>query len=103
MQYYTFELSDEVKDLCIIVTPFGKYRYLRVPVGMKKSPDFAQEIVEDIFRDVEQRDWYIDDIDCFDSSWESHLLTLERVFTHLQDNGYTANPLKCEWRVTETD
>ncbi len=98
MQYYTFELDEESKDVCTIATPFGKFKNNRLQMGLKWSPDFAQEVMENIFQEVEDAKVYIDDIGAF--SRGKHNTHICRILTLLQDNGFSVNPLKCEWAVT---
>ena len=59
--------------------------------------------MENIFRDVEDADIYIDDVGAFSNDWKSHFELIDTILNKLESNGFTINPLKCEWAVQETD
>jgi hypothetical protein len=92
MQYYTFELDEESQDLCTIVTPFGKYKYLRLPMGLKCLPDIAQGAMENVLSDIEDADIYIDDDGAFSDNWDHHVNLIATILRRLRENGFTINP-----------
>ena len=79
MQYYTFELDEESRKLCTIVTPFGPFCYNRVPMGLKNSPGYAQAWMEEVLRGIQDTECYIDNIGIFSTSWKYHLATVDKV------------------------
>ena len=99
MQYYTFVLDEPSRNLC--TTPFGLYRYCRLPMGVSEFPDIATEKMHSVLDDIEGIEFYMDDIGVFSSAWPTHLSLLLTVLGRLEQVGFTVNPLKCEWAVQE--
>ena len=65
-------------------------------MGIKQSSDNAQEVMENLFCDLNDVEIYIDDIGCFSSTFETHIQTLNIILTCLEQNRFTVNPAKCE-------
>jgi hypothetical protein len=103
MQYYTFELDEESQDLCTIVTPFGKYKNLRLPMGLKCSPDIAQAVMVNVLSGIKDADVYIDDVGASSDDWDHHVNLIATILQRLSENVFTMNPLKYEWAIKETD
>jgi hypothetical protein len=85
MQYCTFELDEESQDLCTIVTPFGNYKYLRLPMGLKCSPDIAQAAMENVLSDIEDADVYNDDVGAFSDDWNHHVNLIATISWRLRE------------------
>jgi hypothetical protein len=103
MQYDMFELDKESQDLCTIITPFGKYKYLGLPMGLKCSPDIAQAAMENVLSDIDNAGVYINDVGAFSNDWDHYVNLFATILRQLHENDFTINPLKCEWAVKETE
>jgi hypothetical protein len=51
--YYTIRLDPMAVEMCTIIFPFGKYCYLRLPMGMSGSADIFQAEMMDLIETLE--------------------------------------------------
>jgi hypothetical protein len=62
MGYYTIKLDSDAQKWCTTVTPFGKYQYLKLPMGISFSPVNFQENMSDLLPHLNFVRTYLDDI-----------------------------------------
>ncbi len=72
-------------------------------MGLKCSPDIAQAAMKNVLSGIEDADVYIDDVGAFADDQDHHVNLIANILWRLRENGFTINPLKCEWAVKETD
>jgi hypothetical protein len=95
MGYYTIRLLPDSQKLCTIVTPFGKYQYLRLSMGISCSPDIFQEKMSDLMQHLDLVRTYLDDLLVISSgTLDDHLEKMEVVFKLLSDKGLRVNAEK---------
>ncbi len=81
---YIFKLNVKSKELCVIVTPFGKCKYLQLLMVLNFVPEFFQHFPEDVLYDVDNINVCSDNIGTFFYTWEQLLLLLDKKFYQLK-------------------
>ena len=105
MGYYNIRLDPESSSLCTLVLPWGKYKYLRLPMGIKNSPDIFQQKISDLMEGLE--DFiraYLDDILIITKgTYQDHLDKVTEVLNRLQKAGLQVNLPKSKIAVQELE
>jgi hypothetical protein len=104
MGYYNIKLSNDASKLCTIITPFGKYEYLRLPMGISIAPDIFQDRMCQLFEDLESVRAFMDDLLVVSrGTYEEHLQELEIVLKRLAKAGLKCKIDKCLFCQPEID
>ena len=104
MGYYHIELTPNSSKLCTIILPWGKYEYIRLPMGLCNSPDIFQEKMSDLMTGLEFVRVYIDDLLVITkSTWEDHLLKLSKVFDRMSECGLKVNIKKSSFGQSQIE
>jgi hypothetical protein len=95
--YYQVPVRKEDQDKTAFISPFGKYRFTRMPFGLKGAPTTFQRLMDSILDGLQDStSAYIDDIVIRSVDWKSHCEHLIEVLSRLRRDGLTAKPRKCQ-------
>ena len=84
MGYYTIRLDPDASKSCTIIFPWGKYSYLKLPMGIVGSPDIFQGKMSELMVALKFVKTYLDDLLCItQASLDDHLERLREVLTRL--------------------
>lgn len=68
--FYQIQLDKESSRLLTFNTPFGRYCYLRMPMGIKSAPEVYQRRMEQVFEGIQGVKVIMDDIITYGSNQE---------------------------------
>ena len=95
--FHQIEVEEGSKDITTFTCPWGKYRYNRMPFGLKNSPAVFQHLMEKVLElCCEYAAVYIDII-VYSKNWSEHMQHLREVLKVLRKAGLTPCPSKCAW------
>ena len=94
--YLQLPVDDDSKDLLVINTPKGLFRYNRLPYGVSVAPAIFQSVMDRILHNLPVA-CYLDDILISAATVEEHDVLVEKVLQRLQDAGIHLHEEKCQF------
>jgi hypothetical protein len=94
-------LSEESSFVTTFATPFGRYRFLRLPFGICSAPEVYQQTMIQLFGDLSGVEIYLDDFFVWGETREEHDDRLKAVFDRCAQVNLKLNATKCKFLQPE--
>lgn len=99
--FWQVKLDGESAKLTTFSTPFGNYRFNRLPFGLNVSTQAYQRIVTEIFKGIDGVVMYVDDILVYAPDKTILQERLRKVLDACKRYKLRLNKSKCTWEQTE--
>ena len=92
--YFQVPLDRRDQDLTCFITPWGRYRMLRLPQGLSVSGDEYNRRGDQALSGIPRTCKIVDDVLAYDSEYSEHLQHVIRILERCDTAGITLNPSK---------
>lgn len=99
--FWMCKLDEPSSELCTFNTPFGRYKFKRLPYGLNCSTEIFSKILIDTFSDIQGVVIFVDDLMIYAPDIETHNSILEKVLTRARSVNLKFNRDKCQFAKNE--
>jgi len=93
--YWQIPLSERSKPCTAFAMNKGLMQFTRLPFGLKTACATFIRLIRKVIADLNNIDFYFDNILVHNATWSEHLSDLDKLFKSLRYHGLTAGPSKC--------
>lgn len=96
--FWQISLDEECSSLTTFITPFGRFRFTRLPFGISSGPEVFHRAMQQVLHDLQGVDCFIDDVLVWGVTQQEHDQRLRKVLNRSRTNGVRLQPGKCMFR-----
>ena len=99
--YFQIPLESSSKLLTTFMTPFGRFCFRRVPMGISSAPEIFQRKMSELLAEHDGCEVIMDDIIIYGKTREEHDERLAAVLKTIKESGLKLNKAKCQFHKSE--
>ena len=99
--FWQVKLDHESAKLCTFNTPFGRYMFKRLSFGLSSAQDIFQDVMSEMFEDIEGVEVLVDDLLIWSETEEQHDSRLKQVLDRARHRNLKLNKDKSQIKLPE--